>query len=232
MGNFFRKAFGRFIALLMIIHFIGAAISFKYFSYQHAREQGFISWLFSGEGTLSALKASFWEAFVVLNWVRSNSQDRAISSLVEKGWWWRPEYPALVKMVSMAEKSSLTTGYKSGPGGQSYRTIVLLLEPGGAFVLKVDLPPESMYSIDPKTGKRIPGKMGFMVAIRDHDLDAVPDDFMFEPSAQHTQEVETFEPTRFTNSPDQQAVLVQWLVGIGFSVNHFLHGVDSAKPRS
>jgi len=36
---------------------------------------------------------------------------------------------------------------------------------------------------------------------------------------------------KFRSGPDHQSIWTQWSIGIGYSVNHFIHGFDSASPR-
>jgi len=58
---------------LLGIHGAGTVASFIWFSYQYAREHGFLSWLLLGE-VIPLLKACVWEVFVVLALVGSGSE--------------------------------------------------------------------------------------------------------------------------------------------------------------
>ncbi len=147
--------------------------------------------------------------------------------------WWQSEYPILVKTVSSADNLSLLTSYRTGPGGRSQVKLLLLKEPSDGLVLKIELPDEAIFSIDQKTGKKIPSGTAPIITIRDHNLDGIPDDFNMEPAGEpvYKEELTADGFIKFRNTPEHQSILMQWSVGIGFSINHFLHGIDSAMPR-
>jgi len=147
--------------------------------------------------------------------------------------WWQSEYPTLVKTVSSADNFSLLTSYRTGPGGHSQVKLLLLKEPSDGLVLKIELPDEAIFSIDQKTGKKIPSETAPTITIRDHNLDGIPDDFNMEPAGKpvYKEELTADGFIKFRNIPEHQSILMQWSVGIGFSINHFLHGIDSAMPR-
>jgi hypothetical protein len=150
-----------------------------------------------------------------------------------QSFWWQSEYKDLIKAINIAKNASLSTSYRTGPGGKSQVKLSLLKKPAGSLILKVELPKEAIPSIDPKTGEMIPSKVNPILTIRDHNLDGIPDDFNKEPSGKPLYEEEFTKDgfTKFRNSPDHQVILILWSVGIGYSINYFLHGVDSAKPR-
>jgi len=56
-----------------------------------------------------------------------------------------------------------------------------------------------------------------------------------EPSGEAVYKEELTEDgfIKFRNTSEHQSILLQWSVGIGFAINHFLHGhgIDSAMPR-
>ena len=68
--------------------------------------------------------------------------------------------------------------------------------------------------------------------MRDYDRDGVLDDFMMVPgnpspgATLTTDGYILFEP-----KDEYRGIYIQWMVGIGYSINHFLHGIDSAYPR-
>lgn len=231
MGNFFRKIFSSMGVFLIGIHFIGAMISFMVFSYQYVREHGFISWLPFGE-IIPALKSIVWEVFLVLALIQTSTQHPAITSL-KQDLWWQSEYPVLVKTVNKANNSSLSTTYKTGPEGSSQLNLFLLKKPSDGMVLKIDLPKDAIFSIDQKSGRKIASETASIITIRDHNLDGIPDDFNMEPSGEPVYNEELTEDgfIKFRNTPEHQSILVLWSVGIGFAINHFLHGIDSAMPR-
>jgi hypothetical protein len=147
--------------------------------------------------------------------------------------WWMSEYPDLIEVVSVADNASLSTSYRTGPSGKGRVKLSLHKKPSGGLILKTVLPKEAIFRVDPKTGKRIPSKVKPVMIIRDHDLDGIPDDFNVEPSGEPVYEEEFTKDgfIKFRNSPDHQGILLHWILGIGFSVNHFLYNIDSAMPR-
>jgi hypothetical protein len=50
---------------LLFFYGIGSGISFLYFSYQFAREYGFLAWLFLGE-FIPALKSLLWPLYLLM----------------------------------------------------------------------------------------------------------------------------------------------------------------------
>ena len=147
--------------------------------------------------------------------------------------WWMSEYPDLIKVVSAADNASLASSYRTGPGGKSRVNLSIYKKPKGGLILKLKAPKGAMFTTDPKTGEKIPSKVAPVLTIRDHNLDGIPDDFNIEPSGVPLYEEEFTKDgfIKFRDSPDHQSILVQWIVGIGFLVNHFLHKIDSALPR-
>jgi len=59
--------------LLGWFHGLGSGLAFLVFSYQYARQHGFVSWLLLGE-IIPMLKAIVWEVFLVLALVAPNSK--------------------------------------------------------------------------------------------------------------------------------------------------------------
>jgi len=147
--------------------------------------------------------------------------------------WWIAEYPALVRAVEAATNGTLRTSYRTGQDGKAKVELTLIRKRKGGLTLRSNLPPQAIFSIDPKTGQRIPSSTRPVIIIRDHDDDGVPDDFNMEPAGESVfRETVTKDGfIKFRSDPDHQSIWVQWSVGIGYSVNHFLHGVDSALPR-
>lgn len=235
MGNFFRRMFSSLGSFLIGVHFIGAGISFLVFSYQYAREHGFVSWLVLGE-VVPALKAIVWEVFLVLALIQGPVQNQVVTSITED-FWWMSEYPILVRVVNTADDSFLTASYRAGSEGKREVRLSLFTTSDGGLVLRTELPKESLFTIDPETGKQVPGTMPTVVTIRDHNLDGAPDDFYIQVGDSEMEigpsDKEELTPdgfVKFRDSPDHQFILIKWSIGIAFCVNHFLHGVDSVFP--
>ena len=236
MGNLFRRMFSSLGSFLIGVHLIGAGISFLLFSYQYVIQHGFVSWLIFGE-VVPALKALVWEAFLILALTQGPAQNVTPTS-VTQDFWWLSEYPALVEAVNTAEHSSLTTSYRAGPEGEREVKLSLSTTSEGGLILATGLPRESSFTIDPDTGEQIPGTMPITLIIRDHDLNGWPDDWYaksgdveMDRDLLYGEELTDDGFIKFRASPDHQFILMKWVIGIAFCVNHFLHGVDSALPR-
>jgi len=147
--------------------------------------------------------------------------------------WWMNEYSALIQAVETANNRTLSTNYRTVPGGEAEVKLTLIRKVNDGVTLKLNLPPQAIFSVDQKTGERKPSSILPVITIRDHNEDDIPDNFNMEPSGEPLYK-ETITEDGFINfrsGPDHQSIWVQWSVAIGFSVNHFLHGFDSALPR-
>jgi len=166
-----------------------------------------------------------------LGWFVSPSQ---VSTPVgTEEYWWMAEYPTLIQAVKTSDNSTLSATYLTGPQGNAEVKIKLFRKPQGGLIMTKDLPSQAVFSIDPKTGKRIPSSTGTTIIIRDHNEDGKLDDFRVEPSGEtlYKEEVTDEGFTKFRTGSDHQIISMQWAIGIGFCVNHFLHGIDSALPH-
>ena len=218
----------KLLGYLRVFHVFGGLFAFSYFSYRYAQEHGFLAWLFFGE-MVPALKATVWEVFLVMALVQAPpSSTPAIEEL-----WWLSEYPALLKAVEDGPNSTLSTAYTTGPAGSGIVKLELVKQPDRALVLRIRLPREAFVATDPNTGVRTPVEEAPVITIRDDDLDGVPDDWRVEPSGKplHEEEFTGDGFVKYRASPDHRAILVQWSIAVGYSTNHFLHGIDRAMPR-
>ena len=147
--------------------------------------------------------------------------------------WWIAEYPSFISAVENAPKQILTTSYRTGPNGREKVDLSLKRDSRWGLILEVKAPKETLVTIDPKTGEMATTENIPTVTIRDHDLDAIPDSFKIEASGRPLYK-ESFTQdgyTKYTRSQEHKAILTYWTIGIGYSINHFLYGVDSAMPR-
>ncbi|HUT70162.1 MAG TPA: tetratricopeptide repeat protein [Desulfatiglandales bacterium] len=164
----------------------------------------------------------------------SPAQEIATKSITQD-FWWMSEYPTLVKKLDTIKSPLWETSYRTGPNRERVVGLVLLKAPD-RLVLTTILPKESMFTIDEKTGKRVPvSEVPAIITIRDHDFDGMPDDFhdstiMELVRASKKEEFTKDGFIKFRNSSDHQFYLIKWSIGIGYAVNHFLRGVDSAYP--
>ncbi len=239
MKSLFQENYKKIIGFTLIgIHFIGTVVSFFIFSYQYIRDYGFLNFLFWGE-VEPLFKSTVWEVFLILALIQSPSQspttnlatEQALSQL--QNLWWQSEYPTLVKFVDAADNSTISTSYRTGPSGGAKVKLTLVRKAKGGLILRVDLPPQAIVSVDPKRGERTPSRKRPVMTIRDHNEDGVPDDFNMEPHGTPLYKEDVAEDgfIKFRSGTDHRVIWINWSVGIGFSVNHFLHGIESAMPR-
>ncbi|GBE16327.1 hypothetical protein BMS3Abin15_00141 [bacterium BMS3Abin15] len=147
--------------------------------------------------------------------------------------WWLSEYPLLIKAVENANNYTLTTTYKTGPNLSAQGKYEILKMPKKGMIFKSILPKEAIVSVDPKTGNTEPSEKNPTIIIRDHNLDGIPDDFTMEPKGMplYNEKLTKDGFIKYRNSPEHQVIFMQWVIGIGYSINHFLHGIDSPMPR-
>lgn len=147
--------------------------------------------------------------------------------------WWITEYPALIQALETENDRSLSTNYRTGPNGEAEVKLTLIRKPNHGIILKLNLPPQAIFSVDPKTGERRPSSISPVITIRDHNEDGMPDDFNMVPRGDSSYKETVTEDgfIRLRSGPQHQSIWMQWSISIGFSVNHFLHGFDSAFPR-
>ena len=156
----------------------------------------------------------------------------SLSSTLTKEWW-ITEYPALIQAVEISNDRTLSTNYRTGPSGEAEVKLTLIRKSNDGIILTLNLPPQAIFSVDPKTGERTPSSISPVITIRDHNEDGMPDDFNMEPRGEPSYKETITEGgfIKFRSGPEHQSIWMQWSISIGFSVNHFLHGFDSAFPR-
>jgi hypothetical protein len=151
-----------------------------------------------------------------------------------RSFWWQPEYKGLIKALDESKGKSLSTAYRAGLGIDQNVKILLHRDPAGSLILRVSLPPETIPRRDDKTGKVIKTVTFPVITIRDHDLDAVPDDFRIVSGRriQHPKEAQLTEDgfVRIRAEKEYDRIQKKWGLIMGYAVNYFLHGVDSFSP--
>lgn len=168
--------------------------------------------------------------------IQSPIQQQTVTSI--ENFWWQSEYSDLIMKVRKANKSTLFTSYKSGFEGMQKVDINLKTELDNCLVLEItqDVAQEINEPI---------------FTIRDKDGDGQPDDFQIEFEGKPAilkkdqngnltiQKLEggysDNKEERFIKLKDldeHKNIFFLWSIGIGFSINHFLHGNDSVLPRS
>jgi hypothetical protein len=150
--------------------------------------------------------------------------------------WWREEYAALLARLDAAPDRTLSVSYASGPKGEEFVRIKINRGGRGEVVLTNDGPGKTVrhWSED---GTDLGHEQGRVVTVfRDVDADGALDEFrMNVPDwGGGTIEPEEFTPDgfmRFRECEVHESMQLLWQIGMGFSVNHFLHGSDSVWPR-
>jgi len=230
---------------LLYIYLAGLIVSGTYFNWQYAQQNGFIKWLLFGE-TVPTGQSTIWPYYAVKYLVDSDSsrqsagwQDRSsqpprdgkIIAAYKSKAWWLPEYKQLNDALDQAG-GTLSASYRVGPSGTSYVGVKLARGPGKGLILALDVPPEAIKSVDPKTGKTESAKERSVWTFRDHNLDGMPDDVLVklfqDPIFQESFTSDGYMVVR--DSVDHTAILGQWTIGLAFCTNHFLHGKDSVLP--
>lgn len=146
---------------------------------------------------------------------------------------WLTEYPALIKAVEKADSSQLSTSYTVLADGTSKVELLLSKTADKGFILTMKLPRGVQSSIDPNTGEKVQGDVAPTIIIRDHDLDGLPDDFKIEPSGQplFKEKVTDEGFIIYRDAPEHHVILAQWAIGVGYSINYFLHGRGSLTTK-
>lgn len=145
--------------------------------------------------------------------------------------WWLSEYPKLVQKIDNSPSKQLETSYRTGPEGQS-KVNLKLIRRVNDIVLEVMLPKQAIVSHDKKNNAMIPSSEPLKIIMRDHDQDGVLDNFLMVPGTPSPgTSLTTDGYIKFEPKEEYQGIFIQWMVGIGYSINHFLHGIDSAYPR-
>lgn len=145
--------------------------------------------------------------------------------------WWLSDYPKLIHKIDTTTGKRLNTSWKTGREGRS--TVYLtLFKKGNSLVMEMKLPRQAVVTRNEKTSKTVPLLEIPVIVIRDHDLDGYPDDFSFTPGNPPENVILTEDGfVKMQHTEEYASIFMQWMVGIGFSVNEFLYGIKSAYPR-
>jgi hypothetical protein len=246
MKKFFTSALGSIMVFLLGTHIVGMVVSFMWFSWQYAKEYGFLRWLFLGE-IIPMLKAVGWEVFFVLALIQSPSHTSTypvperstqtytnpVLERLTQNKWWLAEYPALIEAVEKADSNQLSTSYTVLADGTSKVELLLSKTTDKGFILTMKLPKGVQSSIDLNTGEKVRSDVAPIIIIRDHNLDGLPDDFQIEPSGQplYKEKVTDDGFIIYRDDPEHHVILAQWAIGVGYSINYFLHGRSSLTTK-
>jgi hypothetical protein len=145
--------------------------------------------------------------------------------------WWLSEYGNLNAALDRAG-GKLSASYRTGPRGEAVVRIELIRGPGQAVTLVIDSPPQATKAFDEKSRSWVSEDYRSVWTLRDIDLDGFPDQARDEPGGkpifQETFTVDGF--MRVRDSTQHDAIFTEWMVGLGYCTNRFLHGKDSAFP--
>lgn len=147
--------------------------------------------------------------------------------------WWLAEYPALIKAVEKSDSNQLSTSYTVLADGTSKVELLLSKTTDKGFILTMKLPKGVQSSIDLNTGEKVRSDVAPTIIIRDHNLDGLPDDFQIEPSGQplYKEKVTDDGFIIYRDDPEHHVILAQWAIGVGYSINYFLHGRSSLTTK-
>jgi len=145
--------------------------------------------------------------------------------------WWLSEYPKLIQKIDNSPSKQLETSYRTGPEGKS-KVNLKLIKNRDDIVLEMMLPKQAIVSYDKEKDVVVPSSESPRIIMRDHDQDGVLDNFIMVPSNPSPGATLTTDGyILFKPKDEYRGIYIQWMVGIGYSINHFLHGIDSAIPR-
>jgi hypothetical protein len=145
--------------------------------------------------------------------------------------WWLSEYPELIKAINVSPSKQLSTSFRTGSDGLSV-VHLNLSQKGNGIILDIKLPKQALVSHDKKNNAIIPSSEPPKIIMRDQDQDGVLDNFLMVPGTPSPgTSVTTDGYIKFEPKEEYQGIFIQWVVCIGYSINHFLHGIDSAYPR-
>ena len=98
--------------------------------------------------------------------------------------------------------------------------------------MEMKLPRQAVVTHDDKTSKTVPSSEIPVIVFRDHNQDGYPEDFSFSPGKPPENMILTEDGfVKLPYTEEYASVFMQWVVGIGFSVNDFLYGIKSPYPR-
>ena len=145
--------------------------------------------------------------------------------------WWLSDYPKLIQKIDTTATKRLSTSWKTGPDGSSVVYLTLGKKDNG-LVMEMKLPKQAIVTRNDKTGETIPSSEMPVLIIRDNNLDGYPDDFFLTPGNPPDNVVLSEDGfVKVQQTEEYESIFMQWIVGIGFSVNEFLYGIKSPYPR-
>ena len=131
-------------------------------------------------------------------------------------------YRNLIKAIDATPDRMLKTSYASASNRRSKVELTLYRDADGTLVVVYALPKEAIFTLDEKTGKRIPSDEAPVITMRDHDLDGNPDDYSITPGVAPDDAEYTSDGYVKFNSRRDNFILDPWSSAIKIATKHFL----------
>jgi len=184
-------------------------------------------------GMVVLIKLSGWSPLNLLLGPQYESKRETITQRTAdtQQLWWLSDYPKLIHKIDTTTTKQLNTSWKTGPEGRS-NVYLTLAKKGNSLVMEMKLPREAVVTRNEKTSKTVPSSEIPVIVIRDHDLDGYPDDFSVTPANPPENAILTGDGfAKVQQTEEYASIFMQWMVGIGFTVNEFLHGIKSPHAK-
>lgn len=218
-----RKLFSGGLVITFGLWAIGFLPAFLIYSWQYAKQHGFLAWLLLGE-IIPLLKATVWPIIVIIALLRPSatpiSPQHELPSDSNTLTWQQEEYTHLIAAVDAAQNNELSTSYSSGPEGHGLVTLTIRRETSGSLLLVLDnlssAPAEEIVG----NGENVTVIKPQKICIRDEDIDGDPDSFqvILERWPKGLTPDEEFRPLR-----NEAAILAAWHFGIRYAMRRFVH---------
>ena len=130
-------------------------------------------------------------------------------------------YKKLIIAIAASPKKTLNTEYTPASNRGSKVELTLYLEKDGTLVVVYKLPKEGIYSLDKRTGKKIPSKEALVITMRDHNLDGNPDDYFVSPGIPPDDIEYTTDGYVKFNPRRDSFIIDPWQSAIRIAARHF-----------
>jgi len=142
--------------------------------------------------------------------------------------WWSSEYQNLIGFAAKQKGNTATCSYRAGDDAHSVIKISIVVEKTGTILMKLEGAGENIVDADENAGtyEQRSGRAAFY--FRDINKDGMPDEVKDESNPDPADRLRYYQLSEYE---DPEGLLVLWNIGIGYSINKLLHGIDSALPR-
>ena len=149
-----------------------------------------------------------------------------IAARTRKVDWWHVEYPDLIAFIQRSPHRAVATTYRAGSTGNSEGQLKASIGRDGGVVLQLVLGMDKPLADQLRTTQ-------VTTVVRDNDRDGTPDEFQTIPALEWGYDgpvtLDGFIPLQ--RKARFEIVYGLWSQAVGYAVNVFLHGYDSALPR-